>query len=126
MPPAAGCLPIEFEQIVRCSIGPDRRYQRATDLLKDLETVRGLTQPVAVPPPTRSACRSLCFPSPSSATRAVGARLPDGLASDLGRCSSAGHPRRIADVDRRGARQPMGDWQQLGVDQVLEGSIQPR
>ena len=53
-------IPVEFEQILLRLLDrdPERRYQRASDLLKDLEAVRGLDRP-AEPPPAATTSMSI-------------------------------------------------------------------
>ena len=126
----AGSLPPEFERIVMRLLEsePDRRYQRATDLLKDLESVRGLRRPAAPPPPTTFSMSIAVLPFAIVGDEDEAARgFRDGLATDMSWALQQVPGIRVTSrtsIDAvRG--QTLGTIvSQLGVDQVLEGSIQ--
>jgi eukaryotic-like serine/threonine-protein kinase len=133
MPPRrlAPGLPVEFEQIIMRLLNrePEQRYQRAADLLKDLETVRLLQQPIEPAPPA----------GPTSVSVAV---LPfaimgdeddivrgfrDGLASDTTLALQQQPGFRVASrtsVDSVRGESVRAIGEKIGVDQVLEGSVQ--
>jgi len=123
-------LPAEFEQIVMRLLEPepDRRYQRATDLLKDLESVRGQRQPAAPLPQTAFSMSIAVLPFSIVGDDHESARgFRDGLASDMSWALQQVPGIRVAsrtstDAVRGQSVGAMG--KQLGVDQVLEGSIQ--
>ena len=126
----AGSLPPEFERIVMRLLesDPDRRYQRAADLLKDLESVRGLRRPPTPPPPTTFSMSIAVLPFTIVGDEDEAIRgFRDGLATDMSWALQQVPGIRVAsrtstDVVRG---QTVGTIvTQLGVDQVLEGSIQ--
>jgi tetratricopeptide (TPR) repeat protein len=124
-------LPTEFEQIVMRLLDqePDRRYQRANDLLKDLETVRALHRPAPPQPaPTQASMSVAVLPFAIVGDEDETVRsFRDGLASDMAWSLQQVPGIRVASRTStdivRGL--PVGViGQRLGVDQVLEGSIQ--
>lgn len=124
-------LPVEFEQVVMRLLDhdADRRYQRATDLMKDLETVRALNHPPAPPPPAASAHLSLAvlpFAIVGDENDTVRS-FRDGLASDTAWALQQVPGVRVAsrtstDSVRGLAVRDIGA--RIGVDHVLEGSVQ--
>ena len=126
----AGSLPIEFEQVVMrlLEAEPDRRYQRAADLLKDLETVRGLRRPPAPPPPTAFSMSVAVLPFSIVGDEDEACRgFRDGLATDMSWALQQVPGIRVASRTSTDAvrGQTIGNMvRQLGVDQVLEGSVQ--
>ena len=133
MPPRrlVATLPVEFEQVVMrlLDYDVDRRYQRAADLMKDLETVRGLNHPPAPPAPPAHAHLSLAvlpFAIVGDENETVRS-FRDGLASDTAWALQQVPGVRVAsrtstDSVRGLAIRDIGA--RIGVDQVLEGSVQ--
>jgi TolB-like protein len=127
----ASNLPPEFEQIVMrlLEADPERRYQRATDLLKDLETVRGRQRPPARRSPAAAASLSIAvLPFTLAGDEDEIARsFRDGLSSDIAWALQQVPGIRVASrtsTDTVRGRPVRVIGEQLGVDQVLEGSIQ--
>ena len=132
MPPRrlAPSLPVELEQVIVRLLEqvPDRRYQRAADLLKDLETVRGLQRP---PPevrltPSRVSIAVLPFRIVGDEDETVRS-FRDGLMSDAAWALQQVPGLRVAsrtstDAVRGQTIRVIGE--RLGVDHVLEGSVQ--
>lgn len=133
MPPRrlVASLPVEFEQIVMRLLDHDveRRYQRAADLMKDLAAVRGLSRPAAPAPPppiTQLSLAVLPFAVVGDEDETVRS-FRDGLASDTAWALQQLPGVRVAsrtstDSVRGQAIREIGT--RLGVDQVLEGSVQ--
>jgi tetratricopeptide (TPR) repeat protein len=124
-------LPPEFEQIVMRLLAhdPNSRYQRATELLKDLETVRGPQQP---PPPAPSAAVAgvsiavLPFSILGDTDDALRS-FRDGLMSDTAWALQHVPGVRVAPLTstaavRDASIRAVGE--RLHVEQVLEGTIQ--
>ncbi len=102
-------IPVEFEQIVLRLLDrdPERRYQRASDLLKDLETVRGLDRPAEPPPVATTSMSIAVLPFAILGDEDETLRsFRDGLSSGcrVGASAAARHSRRGADVDGQRAR----------------------
>lgn len=124
-------LPVEFEQIVLRLLDrdPERRYQRAADLMKDLETVRLLQRPAEPPPPAVHASMSIAvlpFAILGDEDESVRS-FRDGLASDTTWALQQLPGFRVASrtsTDSVRGQSIRTIREQLGVDQVLEGSIQ--
>lgn len=124
-------LPEEFEQIVMRLLeqDPDRRYQRAADLLKDLETLRADRRPAVPRQSRRQANMSLAImPFATIGRDAEMLRgFRDGLASDTAWALQQVPGIRVAsrtsvDAARGLTLREIGE--RIGVEHVLEGSIQ--
>jgi serine/threonine-protein kinase len=126
----APSLPVEFEQIVVRLLEqePDRRYQRAADLLKDLETVRGLRRPASMPRATDSRVSIAVLPFAILGDEDETVRsFRDGLRSDTAWALQQLPGVRVASRTSTDAARGLSirsAGEQLGVDQVLEGSVQ--
>lgn len=129
----ASAIPAEFEQIVLRLLErePDRRYQRAADLLKDLETVRDLHRPNTTAPRerTRIAGASIAvlpfavLGDESAAVRSFSDGLTTDLASALQQVPGVQVASRTSLDAMRGLRvRAIGE--QLNVNHVIEGSVQ--
>jgi TolB-like protein/Tfp pilus assembly protein PilF len=124
-------LPIEFEQIVMRLLEhePDRRYQRATDLLKDLNTLRAVQRPAEHPAPHAQASMSVAvlpFTIVGGETEVVRS-FRDGLSSDAAWALQQVPGIRVASrtsVDSMRGQSARAIGEQIGVDHVLEGSVQ--
>lgn len=133
MPPRriAPALPEEFEQIVMRLLEhePDGRYQRAADVLKDLETLRGQRQPAAPRQTRRQANMSLAvLPFAIAGDETESARsFRDGLASDIAWALQQVPGLRVASrttVDSARGLPVQEVGVRAGVEHVLEGSVQ--
>lgn len=133
MPPRriAPALPEEFEQIVMRLLEhePDKRYQRAADVLKDLETLRTQRRPAAPRQTRRQANMSLAIlPFAIAGDESEHLRsFRDGLASDIAWALQQVPGLRVAsrtsvDAVRGLAVREVGE--RTGVEHVLEGSVQ--
>jgi serine/threonine-protein kinase len=124
-------LPVEFEQIVVRLLekNPDRRYQRAADLLKDLDSVGGLRRTPEPAKPVQHPRFSVAV-LPFSILGDEDAALRgfrDGLTGDVTWALQQVPgvkvaPRTSTDSLRGRTIRSIGD--ELGVDRVLEGSVQ--
>ena len=125
--------PTELERIVSRLLekSPDLRYQRASDLLKDLELVRQLqqTEPRA-PRPLRNASTLALAVLPfailgddDAALRGFRAGLPEDLAWWLRKVPGVRVAARTSTESLRGQSiREIGE--RLGVDALLEGTVQ--
>lgn len=124
-------LPEAFEQIVMRLLEPDpaHRYQRAADLLKDLETLREERQPAAQRPTRRQANMSLAvlpFALAGDETDTLRS-FRDGLASDTAWALQQIPGLRVASrtsVESARGLDIRALGERVGVEHVLEGSIQ--
>ncbi|MGC4084019.1 MAG: protein kinase [Vicinamibacterales bacterium] len=124
-------LPEAFEQVVMrlLEADPERRYQRAADLLKDLKALKSDQQPPSARPTRRQANMSLAvlpFTAIGDNTELL-ASFRDGLASDTAWALQQVPGLRVAsrtsiDSVRNLAIHEIGE--RIGVEHVLEGSIQ--
>lgn len=124
-------LPVEFEQIVMRLLEkePDRRYQRAADLLKDLETVMNLQQqsdPARQTSQLRFSVGVLPFQILGDDTASLRS-FRDGLAGDVSWALQQVPGIRVAartstDALRGQSIRSIGEH--LQVERVLEGSVQ--
>lgn len=132
MPPRklAPGLPVELDQVILRLLEqvPDRRYQRAADLLKDLDTVRGLQRPTpdVQPAPSSVSIAVLPFRIVGDEDETVRS-FRDGLMSDAAWALQQVPGLRVAsrtstDAVRGQTVRVIGE--RLGVDHVLEGSVQ--
>jgi eukaryotic-like serine/threonine-protein kinase len=133
MPPRrlVASLPIEFEQIVMRLLEhqPERRYQRAADLLKDLNTLRNQRRPAEAPAPrVRSNLSVAVLPfTIIGDENEIVRSFRDGLASDTAWALQQLPGIRVAsrtstDSVRGLPVRTIGE--QIGVEHVLEGSVQ--
>jgi len=124
-------LPEEFEQVVMrlLAADPEQRYQRAADLLKDLQTLRAARQPVVARPARRQANMSLAvLPFTIAGTESELLRnFRDGLMADtawaLQQVPGIRVASRTSTESVRGLPVP-AVGERIGVDHVLEGSVQ--
>ncbi len=133
MPPRrlVPALPVEFEQVVMRLLDhdADRRYQRAADLMKDLETVRALNHPAVAPSPPAGAHLSLAvlpFAIVGDENETVRS-FRDGLSSDCAWALQQVPGVRVASRTSTDSVRGLGIRDigtRIGVDQVLEGSVQ--
>lgn len=133
MPPRriAPALPEEFEQIVMRLLEhePDRRYQRAADVLKDLEALRAQRRPASPRQTRRQANMSLAvlpFSIAGSDDETVRS-FRDGLASDIAYALQQVPGLRVASrttVDSARGLSVNEVGVRAGVEHLLEGSVQ--
>lgn len=133
MPPRriAPALPEEFEHIVMRLLehDPDGRYQRAADVLKDLETLRAERRPAAPRATRRQANMSLAilpFTIAGNETESLRS-FRDGLASDIAWALQQVPGLRVASrtsVDSARGLPVREVGERTGVEHVLEGSVQ--
>lgn len=124
-------LPEAFEQIVMRLLEPDpaHRYQRAADLLKDLETLREERQPATQRPSRRQANMSLAvlpFALAGDETETLRS-FRDGLATDTAWALQQIPGLRVASrtsVESARGLDIRALGERVGVEHVLEGSIQ--
>ncbi len=123
-------LPVEFEQIVMRLLEKDldRRYQRAGDLLKDLETIRSLRLPGQARQSVQPRFTIAVLPFAILGDESIALRgFRDGLAGDVRWALQQLPGVRAAaststDAVRGQSIRAIGE--QLQVDRVLEGSVQ--
>jgi serine/threonine-protein kinase len=127
-------FPVQFERIVAKLLekSPERRYQRASDLLKDLELVRQLRQ--ADPGASERAPRGhattglavlpfAILGDGDAALRGFAAGLPEDLAWWLRKVPGIRVAARTSTESQRGhSIREIGE--RLGVDLLLEGTVQ--
>lgn len=125
-------LPVEFEQVVLRLLehDRDRRYQRAADLIKDLEAIVALQHPTTPVRPVAASSRVALAVLPfailgESQDRTRSFR--DGLASDVAWALQQVPGIRVASrtsTDALRGQSVRAIGEALDVDHVLEGSIQ--
>lgn len=132
MPPRrlAPDLPVALDQVILRLLqrDPERRYQRAADVLKDLEAVRsqGRTPRDARQAPARASIAVLPFTIIGDEDESVRG-FRDGLMSDAAWALQQLPELRVAsrtstDAVRGQTARAIGE--RLGVDHILEGSVQ--